>query len=249
MYQRPDAPQTIGQVLTQGFLLFRASINEVFGLAFIGAAVGQIPGMLGLVITPGQPLPEITGEIGFALAGAIIVGSVLYGTIVARINAVATRTELSISQALQIGLRKGPSVFIAGVIFFSATILGFSALVFPGVIIAVTFMFCFYAIIVKDMGPLQGLGYSQKLVWQDWWRSFGLVASMFAGVLLIASLISIIANIVIAASGSTGDPDTLPWYVDLLVVPLVSGVVTPLIYAFSLAIFYDLELRSSGTAE
>jgi hypothetical protein len=249
MYQHPDAPQTVTQVFEHGFKLFRASINEVFGLAFIGAAVGQIPGMLGLTIAPGEALPEITGQMGFALAIAIMVGVVLYGAIVARIHAIATDAQLSVSKSLQTGLRKGPSIFLAGIIFFFAVGLGISALILPGIVIAVTFMFCFYAIIVKDMGPLQGLAYSQRLVWQQWWRSLGLVVIMLAGLLVLMSTVSVIAGVVVTPTASATDPDTLPWYVELLVVPLISAVLTPLLYAFSLAIFYDLELRNSNTAE
>ncbi|MEE8307828.1 MAG: hypothetical protein V3R81_11225, partial [Gammaproteobacteria bacterium] len=142
-----------------------------------------------------------------------------------------------------------PSIFLAGIIFFFAVGLGVSALILPGIVIAVTFMFCFYAIIVKDMGPLQGLAYSQRLVWQQWWRSLGLVVLMLVGLVVLMSMVSFIAGVVVTPTASATDPDTLPWYVELLVVPLISAVLTPLLYAFSLAIFYDLELRNSNTAE
>jgi len=250
MYQRPDAPQTMGQVLDGGLQLFRASINDVFLLAFVGAVVGQVPQILGLEMTPDAPLPQITGQIGFALVGALIIGLVLYGAIVARIHAIATGAKLSTSESLQLGLAKGPTVFVAGIIFFFAVVLGFSALIIPGVIVAITFMFCFYAIIVNNMGPLQSLSYSKQLVWQQWWRTVGLLAIMFSGLIVLLSGIRLIAGVVGAATSTTIDPSTLPWYVNLLVLPLISAVITPLFYAFGLALFYDLEARrSSGTAE
>jgi len=249
MYQRRNAPQTIFQVLEHGVALFRASINDVFVLAFIGAAIGQIPGMLGLSITPGTTTPQITGPMGFTVAGAFIISVVLYGAILARINAKAASKQLSMAESVNIGLRKGPSLFLAGFILFVAMVLGLSAFIIPGVIIMITFMFCFHAIIVNDMGPLQGLSYSQKLVWQQWWHSVSLVAVLLSGVLVLLVIIGQIANFVSAATGTESSPEPLPWYVYLLVFPLISAVVTPLINAVSLAIFYDLELRHSNTAE
>ena len=90
MYQRPDAPRSIGGTLDDGFRLFKACFSQVFILAFIAAVIGQIPSvMMSSGVTAESPLPQFTVGLGVSFVLAALGAALLYGTIIAKIESIA----------------------------------------------------------------------------------------------------------------------------------------------------------------
>jgi len=50
----------------------------------------------------------------------------------------------------------------------------------------------------------------------------------------------------VAVSGGATQLQQLPWQIDFIVTPLISGVLTPLFYALLMAVYADSKLRNEG---
>lgn len=248
MYQRPDAPRSIGGTLDDGFRLFKASYTQVFILAFVAALVGQIPSvMLGGTADPADPFGQFTVGVGVAFVLAMLISAVVYGAIIAMINAVANNQALSMSQAFAVGLQRFFPLVICGLLYTIAMFLGFLALIIPGIILSLTLLFGVYAVVTDNLGPIAALKYSHNLVWGNWWRTAAVVGVgtfiLMAGMILVG----VISGFAVAA-GDGINPESVQSspILNFVVLPLITAVLSPLFYAFVMAAFNDLKLRHSG---
>ncbi len=249
MYQRPEAPRSIGGTLDDGFRLFKASYTQVFILAFVAALVGQIPSMmLSGTADPADPFGQFTAGVGVAFVLAMLVSAVIYGAIIAMIHAVANNQSLSMSQAFAVGLQRFFPLVLCGLLYTLAIFLGTLALIIPGIILSLTLLFGVYAVVTDNLGPVAALKYSHNLVWGNWWRTAAVVGVgtfiFMVGMILVA-MISGFA----AAAGSDGiNPESVQSspILNFVVLPLITAVLSPLFYTFIMAAFNDLKLRHSG---
>lgn len=105
MYQRPESPLVIGGVLDDGFKLVRASFSQVIWLSLAGAVAANFANLFA-----GGGLDSGLSPVRAVVVGAgILVGALLsvvfYAAILARINAVATGTEMTSKSAMRLGRR------------------------------------------------------------------------------------------------------------------------------------------------
>ena len=90
------------------------------------------------------------------------------------------------------------------------------------------------------------MSYSRAIVRGHWWRTallltiIGIVLMVVYSIVVVGVSIAVISDPVAASQGQ------VPWYVTLIVGPVLSAVIAPLSYALVLAIFYDLRLRHEG---
>lgn len=248
MYQRPDAPRSIGGTLDDGFRLFKASFSQVFILAFIAAVISQIPSvMMSSGVTTENPLPQLTAGLGVTFVLAALASALLYGTIIAKIESISNNQPLSMSQAFAIGLQRFFPLLLCGLLYGIIVMLGTLALIIPGIILSLTLLFGVYAVVVDNMGPVAGLKYSHSLVWGNWWRTAAIVGVatfvLMVGMLLVGG----ISGFAIAAGGSV-DPEAFQTnpILNFIVMPLISALLSPLFYTFAMAAYNDLKLRRSG---
>jgi hypothetical protein len=249
MYQRPTAPSSIGGVLDQGFKLFRTSFNEVFVLAFVAALAGQLPSqVLGInALDPDSQIPTLTAQASLVLVLSALIALVMFGAIVGRIHAVASSNTMSVSESLQLGLRRGPYLFAGLIIYVFAMALGVFLLFLPGIVVLILWSLSAYAIIIKNMGPIAAISYSQKLVWRNFIRATGLLLLTFLGLIALYVFAAAIVGLMVNFDANNDQAAVIPWYINLLVLPLVGAVGSPFLYAMSLSILYDFELRDADT--
>lgn len=242
MYQPATSPQSIGGVLDDGFRLFRASLPQVVVLAFVGTLAGQLPNMLGAD-------PQSLSGIGAALLVAFVVSLLLslgfYGAVVGRMNGVARQQELSVGDALSLGLRRLLPLVAVTVLYIIVLMLGFLLLLVPGIIFGLSLMFSFYVVLLEGKGPLAGLAESHRLVWGNWWRTL-VIVSVATVIVMAAYLLVLFAVGLVFAVGDSVDFVGRLRMVEIIVTPLLGAVAGPLFYALSLAAYYDLKLRRSG---
>jgi hypothetical protein len=81
----------------------------------------------------------------------------------------------SVGRALREGLRVLPFVSVAVLLYALACILGFVALLLPGVWVAVALYFAAQAAVVEDARGVAALRRSHQLVKRNWWRTFGIL--------------------------------------------------------------------------
>jgi hypothetical protein len=267
MYQAPNAPQSIGGVLDNGFRLFRECFTQVFLFAVVTSLATAPASYLGPYIAANAS-PGLMGAVYLAIVGVVIVTLILTGAIAIRIDGVARGQPVPVGEALAIGARRAPAALGSGILLTLAivavpcialivlaaagvsspitfTAAAFLLFVFPASVIAVWLFFGPYAAIIDRLGPLTSLRYSRAITRGHWWRTTALI-TIIAIILLVVYMVVAIA----AAVSAFSNPEALaagpPWYIQWVVSPLLSAIAMPLSYALFLAIYYDLKLRHEG---
>lgn len=242
MYQRPEAPQSIGGVLDEGFKLYRASLSGVVVFTFFAMAAGQLPN---LVIDPAAVLPQFTTALAVALLVSLAASMLFYAAAVGRMDAVAEGRELSAGAALRLGVVKMLPLLVFMLLYAIIVTVGLLLLVVPGILFSVSLMFGSYVMVVEGKGPLAALGDSHRLVWGHWWRTL-VILSVAAVIVMALYMLAIFVLGFLAALGTVDAGSSLLRLGELVLLPVLGAVVVPLFYALTLAIYYDLRLRRSG---
>jgi hypothetical protein len=243
MYQRPDTPLSIGGVLDDGFRLVKSSYGKVFLLALIAAFAGQIPNYF-LGETPAEQLQVVPAAALVWLAISIVLSVILTGALIARVDAVTRGDDLSMGGAITIGLGRFFPMLGCLILYVLAVMGGVIALVIPGLILSLSLLLAPYLVITDNLGAIEAIKQSHKLVWGNWWRTAGiftvLIFIIFAAYFLIGLLSTL--QLVFSTDGSGADLT----FVAYILVPVMSAVISPLVYAFTMSILNDLKLRKEG---
>jgi hypothetical protein len=241
MYQSTAAPQSIGGVLDDGFRLFRASLPKVVLLAFLGTLAGQLPN---LMLSSSGAVPEVGTVFMVSVLVSMLVSLMFYGAVIGRMNAVADQGEMSVADALSLGVRRLLPLFAFSLLYGIVLMLGTLLLLIPGIIFGVSLMFGFYVVLLEGEGPLASLKSSHLLVWGNWWRTLVIVSVATVVMMVAYVLVAFIAGFAVAVGG--GEMETIVQLLELVLVPLLGAAVAPLFYALLLATYRDLKLRRSG---
>jgi hypothetical protein len=246
MYTQATAPQTIGGVLDSGFKLFGACFTQVFWLAAI-AALATAPISL---LQPNIQTNSLSGGVVALVVCGVLVGAlvagVIYGALIARIDAVARSASLPVGQALGIGLRRLPAMFVAGLLAGLVTAVGLILLIIPGLIFMIWFVFAPSAVIVERVGPIASLGYSRALVRGHWWRTAALLTIVGIILMVVYVILGVVVGILVLSNPSALASGEAPWYINFVAGPLLAMIAVPLTYALLLSIYYDLKTRLEG---
>ncbi|MEM6582183.1 MAG: hypothetical protein AAF699_12955 [Pseudomonadota bacterium] len=247
MYEKPTAPLSIGGVLDDGFKLLRASFMAVLLFAILGSVFNQLPSL---------PIDETTAPasvvIGFALIALLLflIGwPWANGALIERMDAIASQRESSLGQASRVGVRRLLPMLGCYILYILAVMGGSILLLIPGIILGVSLILGPYLVIVENLGPVEALRRSHKLVWGDWWRTaiiFTVIVFVLLSLYVLIGLAGVFAGYNAAASGE----EVLPLstiVAAIAVTIIVSAFVIPVLSAFSLSILNDLKLRKEGS--
>jgi hypothetical protein len=243
MYQTPDSPLSIGGVLDDGFRLLKASFTRVFLLALVASVLGQIPSLFVEMPVDGSEIPDITAVVfGVSLlTGAMTL--VFYAAIIVRINAIACGLDVTMADAVGVGFKRFFPMLLAYIIYGLCVAGGMLALVIPGFILILSLMFAPYLVIIDELSALDAIKQSHKLVWGYWWRTAGIFTVImflvFAVYFLLALLMAPFALLEVSATDIVS-------ILQFILVPLITAVILPVLYAAGLAILNDLKLRRQG---
>ena len=256
MYVRPSAPQSIGGVVDDAIRLFNGSFRHtwklslgfslVVALAFIPLtqavptlAAGRLPSVQSLHI---QWTPVLV--ITYLLS--ILLEALFYGALFASENAVAQGVPLTAGQAIGTGLRRLPTVVIAGILFTLAFMGGCVLLIIPGIFLWGRLQLWPAALFTGNTGPGQALGNSWNLTKGHWWRTSTIVAVALILVYIVSIAVGILPATAIAAFGVQKGNLFQAQLVTLPFSILTRIVTAPAIVATLLAVHHDCRLRSGG---
>ncbi len=251
---QPAQPQTIGGVLDTTFQLYKTSIGKVWILCLLGAIGGTLPSIymvFGGVGNPADPLAALSmmSSPGYWLTNlaAMILSLWSMGAVYAKVHALGTDAELSLGEALMIGLRKAPLLFLTGLLFGIALVIGLVLLVIPGLILMVSLMLCFNLVVIEDKGPVASLTGSHNLVWGNWWRSVAVLTVGFIILMVVYFAVALVLGVAIPLVGlGSGDPMMFALISGILIGILASVVLTPFYVSMAIALYWDLKLRKEG---
>ena len=246
MYQAPTAPQSIGGVLDNGFRLFRESFVQVFLLAIATSLVTAPSNYAAPYILQNGNTPNVLGTVFGAGLLMALIATILLGAIVSRMDGVARGEAVTLGDALSIGVNRLPAMVVSWILVGLVVAIGLVLLIIPGLIFMIWFLFAPYAVVVDRLGPVQSLSYSRAIVRGHWWRTAALVTIVGIILIVVYMVLGIVASISVFTNPETLSTGQMPWYVQFVIGPLLSGVAGPLGYAMLLAVFYDLKLRHEG---
>jgi len=194
--------------------------------------------------TPGESIDF--GLVGIVWVVTLVLSLLLWVPVVAKIHAVQHGESLTAAEAIALSLRKFP-VLLAVVLLLSVALgVGFALLLIPGLILAVYLVFAPIAAITDGKGPIDSFKYSFELVRGRWWRTAVLLTIIGIVAIVLYLLIGVVVGVFVAISGNAEQLQQLPWQIDFIVTPLISGVLTPLFYALLMAAYADSKLRNEG---
>lgn len=248
MYERPTEPLGIGGVLDSGFKLFRASFSQVVGLAIFAGLVSQLPSVMVTLMMGTGGAPDDSSLLSVMLISLLIVmlvSMVFFAAIINRMHGVHVSREVSTGEAFSMGFSCMLPLLGCMLLYGLAIGVGSVLLLIPGIIVSLSLMFGPYILIIERGGVLDSLKRSHNLVWGYWWRTSAII--LIAGFIVMVAyvLVGIVAAVAIVMES---DAVLSPTYtlIEALVTALLSGLVTPLFYAMTLAAYYDLRLRRQG---
>jgi hypothetical protein len=252
MYQRPQAPRSIGGVLDDAIRLYRESFRSIWPILLAAAILAMLPGILFAMNgvysqTPAdqaRAFAQLTKSPNYWLTIFVlsVVNLIMYGALFGAIDAVARGGELRFGAALKLGVARFPRLFAASILFGLMVAVGFMLLVIPGIYLLGLFQLVFVAIVLEDAGMGAAFGVSRRLIKGHWWRSTTILTVAF----IILLVLSLLASVAVA--GFAALRASLPTI--MLVNQIVSGILDLFLVGWFpcvlLALYYDLKLRHEG---
>ena len=248
MFTLANEPQGIGKTIDSGFKLFFASFKNVILLALIIGALNVVPQFLMPSAMEGDP--EALANLGTTMMIALLVigvlSLILTAAMIAKVGAVAKGSSMSLGAALGRGLKAFLPMLLGTILYGLAVAIGSVLLLIPGIILMLSLIFYSYLIVLEGDGPIAALKTSHNLVWGNWWRTAVLLTIVFiiVYVLLLGLTIPISAALpVIMPMGE--DPMTFMYAFNVFY-GLVYAIITPLMVALFIVVYYDLKARKGG---
>jgi len=246
-----DSPQDLGRTLDNGFAIYRASLKPVLGLSFVTAFLVSLPSLVSYAgIAVGVEMDRGSNSldvVGMLLYFVLPVGLIYAQDAIARGQPAPTMGE-ALSR-LQVRFITG---LVAGFLYLLAMVVGFIALVVPGVILSVSLGLATYLVATEEGSAVEMLNRSHKLVWGQWWRTVVVITVALIVYLIPLLLVGgIVGFLVTLVSGITQlddlEEDAASFALAMAVLEILgAALLMPLMNGILLAQLNDLKLRKSG---
>ncbi|MEM7096946.1 MAG: hypothetical protein AAF541_01710 [Pseudomonadota bacterium] len=241
MYESPTQPQSIGGVLDDGFKIYRACLKDVFLVCVLGGLITAIPSSF---LATGIEDPASFSWSGFAVIYLVVMllSTAVMIPVLMKIAGLVKGQPISWSQAFARIISAVIPALICLVLYILAVGIGSLLLLVPGIILSISLVLSVYMVIVDGAGPIDALKQSHNLVWGNWWRT--MVIFTVVGIIGIV-VVMLLSTVLILITG-VPEPGESTFVADFVLSPLMTGLISPLFYAFILAVMNDLKLRKEG---
>jgi hypothetical protein len=181
---------------------------------------------------------ELTAT-GISFGLALVMTTLATAACVRVISAAYLGESADWRDSLRVGYRRWSAVLGATVLTILILFPALLAFIIPGVWLWVALSLATVAIVVERVGAADGLRRSFELTRGNWWRTFGVLLSMFVFVLLLSSILAALAGAFIGESDARAVNAVL-----LTVASIVAlALATPLQAAAIAVIYFDLRVR------
>lgn len=168
--------------------VFTANWRQYLGLLI---TVMVVAGFLGIASTT-------TTDYGYSVTSPVIALGAIIATMILQIGLIESSLALVRGKKVEftdlyknITLKKGLLYFVSSFIMAMVTVLGFILLIIPGVYLAIALMFTKYVAVDQQLGPIESVFASNKMVWGNWWKMFALVL-----ILIVLNILGFFAFII-----------------------------------------------------
>lgn len=254
-YDRPTEPSSVLGVLTDGFLIYRASIRSLFLPVFVLSLI------VGEVAVGWQSDTDARYWIRWIVSW--VVSIYMYGFIVAGVHFVASSDPSGIRSSLGIALRRLPTIIFVYFLVMLAIFAGTMLLSIPIVLLDLaSFIFSILALavsaalvgtalfaslllpITEGYGPSDSFREGYSLVRRHWVKTFVVLAITAT---VVAGLNSANYQVTWFLTNQF-DSRLVANIVSMLTYAAFNGVVTPLGPCLLYGAYQDLRLRQDGVA-
>lgn len=248
MFTLANEPQGIGKTIDSGFKLFFASFKNVILLALIIGGLNVVPQFLMPSAMEGDP--EALANLGTMMLTAVFVilvlSLILTAAMIAKIGAIAQGASISLGTALGRGLKAFLPMLLGTILYGLAVAIGSVLLLIPGIILMLSLIFYSYLIVLEGDGPITALKTSHNLVWGNWWRTAVLLTIVFIIVYVLLLGLTIPVSAALPMIMPLGEDPMTFMYAFNIFYGLVYAIITPLMVALFIVVYYDLKARKGG---
>jgi hypothetical protein len=254
-------PLSIGETLDAGFRMFR----QRFGALVLATLVPLVPLAIVGVLLQGS-IDETAFDVDAPLTGSseqragenvlnlsLALAATFAVVFCLRIISAAYLGErVGAGESLRFGIRRLPSVIVAGILIFlmmlPALIVVAAAPVLFLILLVNVWLFGRVALTVpaavaERAGPFRAIGRSWNLTRGNWWRLFGTLVVLFLISLVIQFAIGFVFGIVAAALTIGETAYAALWALTLIA---MGAIVDPLVAAILAIAYFDMRVRNEG---
>jgi len=216
----------------------------------LAAVGGQLPQLFELIRlgATGMATIGLLQQFVNALIAALI-SMTFMSLMIKRVDAIGRAID---APSLGEALSRTPALLGALVLYCIAIIGGTIVLIVPAIILMVSLTLGLYLVVADNVGPLEALRRSHKLIWRGyWWRTSAVMMVAFIVYSVPALLVGGIVGFVIAML-AMGSNQTDPGMISVVTVlsgfssSFVTGLLMPLMTSILLVHMRELQLRRSG---
>ena len=238
-YQRPDQPASIGKVLVDGFLLFRASLGSLYLPVFLLLIIAVVASPFPTPFGGTETAPDFGGVFWLRLGASLVVSTYLYAFIVAMVHYIASGAPQGVHSPLSIATRRFPVVLAVTILYGIAGGIGMTLLIVPGVFALVVLFASPILPITEGRGPIESMRSSYELVKGHWWRTFAIVMISTVAVTLMGLAVERVA----ASLGDWFDNGIAANTVVTLTYAALVAIIHPLCFCIIYGWYVDLRVR------
>ena len=168
-------------------------------------------------------LPTLLCMTAVVIIISLIVNAIAHGICIKFVSDLIEKGNASLEEALHFTVYKLFSLLVIAIITGILTALGFIALVVPGIILTIMFCLVVQVVIIEDVGALDSLSRSRRLVSNRWSKTFVLLLIVYAIILSV----SFVGSLIGTPFGDVGS----------VVSSIIAAFVQPIL-PISLAVYY-----------
>jgi len=217
----------LGEVISKTFEVYRRDFGKYFVLFAIVGVIVQVVTTLAqqafvLPILPVNPTPQQFSSWFSALFGALVLliavifvvnivfSTIAEGSAIKLASEQITKGQVDFGASIRFAVSRLLSIWALSIIVGIIVLLGFIALIVPGIILAIMFSVALPVLLIENKGVTESMGRSRELVRNRWLKTF-------ATFLVLGIIILVASFIVSAISGSLG-----------ILGPVVNGILSAL---------------------
>src|SRR6266567_828671 len=195
----------LGEVISKTFAVYRRDFAKYFVLFAVVGVIVQVVTTLAqqaivLPTLPLNPTPQqrstwfsaIFGAL-FLLIGVIFVVNIVFSTIaegsaIKLASEEITKGQVNFGASIRFAVSRLLSIWALSIIVGILVLLGFIALIVPGIILAIMYSLALPVLLIENKGVTESMGRSRQLVSHRWAKTFGTFL-VLGIIVLISSLI------------------------------------------------------------
>src|SRR2546425_402265 len=240
----------LGEVISKTFDVYRRDFAKYFVLFAVVGVIVQVVTRLArqAFVVPTLPVNPTSQQVSSwfsALFGALVLlvvviffVNIVFSTIAegSAINLASeqiTKGQVNFGASIRFAVSRLLSIWALSIIVGIIVVIGFIALIVPGIILAIMFSLALPVLLIENKGVTESMGRSRQLVSHRWGKTFG--------TFLVLGIIVLIASLIFSAI-------TAPLGI---AAPVVNGILSALyqpLFPILLAVYYYSNLARTAPA-